>query len=201
MKAHITGERAGHCRRHVAIAQEVARGNTVSLRSHPMGPQHLGAAVASRLTVAVDDRHLPVVRIFVGGDDLGQRLGRRTALCHQIECPRANRRIGHILGCNSASAGPRPGATAGNTDAGGGDGDPEHAGARAAPDEREGHGRALRKCRALRGAGALLRFLLRSSGMTAQASISITHSGRARPWTIRPVETGNTPFSHFPTTR
>ena len=42
---------------------------------------------------------------------------------------------------------------------------------------------------------------VRFSGITAQTSISITHSGRARPWTMRPVETGKTPFSHFPTTR
>jgi hypothetical protein len=60
------------------------------------------------------------------------------------------------------------------TDAGPGEG--------AAGGDREGHGVA-------------------ASGITAMASISTSHSGRARPETTSPVETGNTPFSHLPTVR
>ena len=40
-----------------------------------------------------------------------------------------------------------------------------------------------------------------SSGITAMASISTSHSGRARADTTMPVETGNTPFNQRPTTR
>ena len=40
-----------------------------------------------------------------------------------------------------------------------------------------------------------------SSGITAIASISTSHSGRARAETTIPVDTGKTPFSHLPTTR
>src|SRR5262249_17363774 len=36
---------------------------------------------------------------------------------------------------------------------------------------------------------------------SAMMSISMRYSGLARPCTIRPVDTGNTPFSHLPTTR
>ena len=39
------------------------------------------------------------------------------------------------------------------------------------------------------------------SGSTAMTSISISHSGLASAATTTPVETGNTPFSHLPTTR
>ncbi|MNI72346.1 hypothetical protein D3C73_1282820 [compost metagenome] len=39
------------------------------------------------------------------------------------------------------------------------------------------------------------------SGMTAVASISTSHSGRAKADTTMPVDTGNTPLSQRPTTR
>src|SRR5258706_11557748 len=150
--------------------------------------------------LAVDDRDLAELREFVRGNDFAQGIRRRAALGHQVEGLRADRWIGDILGRYRAHPRLRPGASAGNANAGGGYRDPEHPGRGAAPGEGESHGRAFGAWPPRRGAGTL-RFLARSSGMTAQASISITHSGRARPWTISPVETGKTPFSHLPTTR
>jgi hypothetical protein len=41
----------------------------------------------------------------------------------------------------------------------------------------------------------------RSSAITAMASISTSHSGRASADTTSPVDTGNTPLSHLPTVR
>lgn len=41
----------------------------------------------------------------------------------------------------------------------------------------------------------------RSDGISAMMSISIRYSGLASPCTMMPVETGKTPFSHWPTTR
>jgi len=38
------------------------------------------------------------------------------------------------------------------------------------------------------------------SGITAVASISTSHSGRASAETTMPVDTGYTPFNHFPVT-
>ncbi len=64
-------------------------------------------------------------------------------------------------------------ATAGLEDEHGG---AEHAGARAAARQREGH------------------------GITAVAVTSTTHSGRARAGTTRPVKTGNTPCMRRPST-
>jgi hypothetical protein len=40
-----------------------------------------------------------------------------------------------------------------------------------------------------------------SSGTTAMASTSTNHSGLAKAETTIPVETGKTPFSHFPMVR
>src|SRR5690606_4011796 len=128
---------------------------------------------------------------------------------------RADGRIGHVLGRDRADAGPSMRAAAGNADARRGDRHTEHAGAGTASGDGEGH---LRLFPAFREAGFEREadfaraagfepadfpssFAMRSSGMTANTSISIRYSGRASPWITRPVDTGNTPFSHLPIAR
>ena len=54
---------AHHRRRHVAVAEEVARSDAVVAGRHGVGAERLRARVDRRLAVAVDHRDLPVFRM------------------------------------------------------------------------------------------------------------------------------------------
>ena len=183
------------------LAEEIAGGQAILSLRHRICPQGLGAAVMGRAALAIDDGDLAVVGILAGRQHRLQGLGRRFAAGQEVEDLGSDGGVGDVLGGDRTGTGPRPGTAAGDADAGGGDGNPQHAGLGAAADEGEGHLRFPFPPRPDFTLALAFVLAMRSSGITAQTSISITHSGRARPWTMSPVETGKTPFSHFPTTR
>ena len=110
-------------------------------------------------------------------DEAFQRRFRRKAAGHQVQTLRPEAGIGDVLRRDRADAGAHMGAARRNAGRGGLDGDTEHAGFLAAAGDGKGHAGLLQA----------------ASGMTAVASISTSHSGRARAETTRPVETGKTP--------
>ena len=98
--------------------------------------------------------------IAIGGTRFGE----------QIQPARAEPRVSDILAAHRSGARPRMRAARRDRRRGRLDGDAEHPGLLAARGDREGHGEG--------------------SGITAVASISTSHSGRASATTTRPVQTG-----------
>lgn len=163
------------CRRHrggnPGARQQIAGGGAIPADAGAVNAQHPAARKRERPALAIHRRQLPM---FDEGPLLRHRLDgrpRRQAALHQIEQQGAQRGIGDVLAGDGADAGARVGAAGADRDGGGGDGDAERAGARATRSDRERH-----------------------AGITAVASISTSHSGRASALTTRPVETVNTPF-------
>src|SRR6478735_2407969 len=164
------------------IFQEIASGGDIWRAGDVVGSQHALAAEGGAATVTVDDAELAILDLEGFVDDLGHRFVSRFSLSEQIEQALTQARIGDVLAARRADTRADIGAPRGYRWAGRGDGNTESAGALAIAGNRECH------------------FAIRSSGITAVASISTTHSGRASAFTTIPVDTGKTPFSHLPTT-
>src|SRR5690606_12050139 len=113
-----------------------------------------------------------------------------------IEHERPQGRVGDILRRDGADSRPRMGAARRYRRRRRRNRNTELAALIAAGNDREGHGSS----RALRATAYALR-IAAQSGMTAVASISTSHSGRARQVTTTPVETGWIPFMYSPIVR
>src|SRR5215204_1844720 len=135
--------------------------------------------------IAIDRGELPPDNERLLRGDAGHRLLRRAPVAHSLEQNHAQPRIGDVLRTGRADACLGPGATRRHGRRRRRDGYAELPGLGAPPRDRERHDSAL--------AG-------RDSGITAMASISTTHSGRASAVTTTPVETGKTPLSQRPIT-
>ncbi len=179
MSIRTLGERPYHCAGQVRADQHIARGDSIDVGMVAMAPQRTLATVRCRAALPIDGGQLPIgSRITRARDEPGDRVLRREAAREKVQPGRAEPGIRDVLGSDRSRARPGMGAARRNRGAGLGNGHPKHASARATRSDRKGH-----------------------AGMTAVASISTSHSGRARALTTRPVDTGNTPFSQPPISR
>src|SRR5262245_23492153 len=133
-------------------------------------------------SLRIDGDKLAVGNVFGRPRNDAHSLGRRCAKFHQVEKLRAQRRVSDVLASGRPDARSRVRTTRGYRGGRGRNGNAKHSCLGAACGDREGHAAT-------------------QSGMTAMASTSTTHSGRASADTTRPVETGNTPLRWRPTTR
>ena len=167
----IPAEAGGHGCGHPGVGEQVARRVTVLAGAFTVGAENMLPGPGRGLARAIHHGQLPPVEIFPAGGHLLEGTPGAQPRFQGIQQHRAESRIGDVLGGDGADAGPGMGAAGAHRDAGGGDRHPKHAATGAPPDDGKGH------------AGS-------PSGITAVASISISHSGRARPLTMSPVETG-----------
>ena len=134
-----------------------------------MGAERAGAGEVRDPAGRVDHRELAVLRMRLLRDHLPDRLlGGRPGL-EQVEQPRPERRVGDVLRGRRAHAGAQVQAARGHGRARRAQHHAERAGGRVARGQRERHEAPL---------------------ITAVASISTSHSGRASASTTSPVETG-----------
>jgi hypothetical protein len=106
--------------------------------------QGLAAAEVGGAALRIHHGHLPVLAPGFGGHRLGQGGFGRHLLGQAAQHLRAQGRQGDVLGGDGAHPGLQPGAARAHGDAGGADGHAQLAGAGAAPDDGEGHGKGPR---------------------------------------------------------
>ena len=175
------GEGVRHQARNLVGGEQVAAAGDVRAACLGGYAERLGAGVDGGAALPVDDEQLAILDMRAGSGQDGERFLRARAGREKREAAGAEARVGDVLAGDRPCPGLRIGAARRNRRRGGRDGDAEHAGLGTARHDGERHSPG--------------------SGMTAVASISTSHSGRASATTTSPVQTGCTPLMYSPIVR
>ncbi len=172
---------------HFRRGQQVAGRHALFAGPRMVDAERLAAGEQRGAAVLVDHRDLAILAIAVAAQRLVQRFARGQALIEAVEDLRAERRQGDVLRSHRAGAGAQPETTGADGDARRADGDAQLAGFGAAADDGK--------------------VMARASSLLPVVGNHRDHVDLHQPLrlaeaeTTSPVEIGNTPLSHLPTSR